>query len=186
MTYDLEQAIDELIFGPNKRRVKRLYLDNRGTINTRPGSRNGHHAWKGGYKHHIEQCINHFCYLYNMWTENSHFDDVAEEEVFERSDGIVVLLLHDIEKPFMYDWDTKGNIRSRGWAKEQRKTYRDGIIEKYGIELSKQQLNALKYVEGVRDEDYVPGLRIEKPLAVLCHSADLYSARVLYNKKASY
>jgi len=66
-------------------------------------------------------------------------------------------------------------------TKEDRRAFRDGMIEEYGIELSDDQKNALKYVEGIPDSEYKPGERIMGELAAFCHSCDILSARLWYD-----
>lgn len=156
-----------------------IYKDNMDRINTAPGSRRAHHAWAGGYREHLEQTMHYFTQLYYA-TPQTH---LPPEERFSLSEGLVVLFLHDIEKPFMYDIDQHGAI-SKNLSlsnKEEREQFRRDLLERYGLELTDNQDNALAHVEGVRDKDYRPGERVDLPLAALCHAADNLSARALYN-----
>lgn len=168
-----------LMEGEQGKACRRIYDDNRDRINNAPGSRGAHHAWAGGYREHVEQTMAYFTQLY-LITPQTH---LPSEERFTLSEGLVVLFLHDIEKPFMYEMDKHGHIFKNPAfsSKEDRGQFRQNVLKRYGLELTDNQENALLHVEGVRDEYYVPGQRIDSPLAALCHAADNVSARALYN-----
>ena len=86
------------------------------------------------------------------------------------------MFLHDIEKPFLYS-----AMLPEYMGKESRQQFREHLYSEFKFEFTPNQVNALTYVEGARDADYVPGERPERPLAALCHAADFLSARVMYN-----
>jgi len=186
---DLEELL-EMIGGEQGKICDQIYADHKESIDNMPGSRDAHHAWPGGYKHHVEQTTLYFIDLFDLAEKKGHFNSIPPEERFTAADGMVVMFLHDIEKPFMYDFDYEGNIvpseLANITAKPERKQFRQDLIDRYGLKLTPNQQNALEFVEGVRDDKYVPGQRADKPLAALCHAADNYSARVLYSHRASY
>lgn len=93
------------------------------------------------------------------------------------------MFLHDLEKPFKFKIDEAGNLTDNPEIpdKAARAAKRLEVMERYGIVLDPQQANAMKYVEGIRDEDYTPNARIMGELAALCHCADVLSARLWYN-----
>ncbi len=174
----------DLIEGQNAEAVKR-FLDDKGNarrINTAPGSREAHHAWEGGYREHIRQTMMLVARDFNLMTEVGLIETLPEEERFTLSDALTVMFLHDIEKPFMYEMQPDGSVRKLlGMTKAERKDFRDGVIASFGFNITPTMENALKFVEGVRDEDYIPGERADQPLAALCHSADNLSARAFYD-----
>ena len=160
--------------------------DHRARIDWAPGSRDAHHAWEGGYAEHLRQTMWIVAHDFELLEQSGRLDELPDEEYFDLSDALVVLFLHDIEKPFIYDFDGSGNvIKVVDMPKAERKAFRADMIERYGFELTPTMENALQYVEGVRDEDYVPGERVEKPLAALCHAADLGSARIYYSYRGN-
>ena len=59
--------------------------------------------------------------------------------------------------------------------------YKVDLPEKYNINFSKQEQNALKYIHG-ENKDYPPNERIMNELAAFCHSVDTISARIWYNE----
>lgn len=150
-------------------------------INNAPGSRDAHHGWRGGYREHLRQTFVHVHALYELWEQMGVQQQLPPDEHFTESDALTVMFLHDIEKPFIYDIDETGNVRRlMTMTKQERKAFRAEVIAKYGFVITPSMQNALQFVEGVRDEDYVPGKRADCPLAALCHAADNLSARGLY------
>lgn len=111
-------------------------------------------------------------------------------ERFSRSDGLVVLFWHDIEKPWSFVLqdgqpiaDKHGRlVRTPAMVeKAARKHFAEAKIREYGVVLTPALRNALDYVEGIRDRDYSPFDRRMWPLAALCHACDMLSARAFYN-----
>ncbi len=169
------QAIDSfLTYGDHQRR-----------IDTAPGSRNAHHDWLGGYKEHVRQTFVIASANYQLMEQMGLLEQLPDEEQFTLSDALTVMFLHDIEKPFIYEFNQPdGEIITRTkMTKADRKTFRKGIIDTYGFHITPTMENALLHVEGVRDEYYVPGERADQPLAALCHAADNLSARGFYSYK---
>ena len=124
------------------------------------GSSHNHQAWKGGYLDHVVETMNIACWLY---------ETSPRKLPFKLEDALVVMFLHDIEKPFKgsHHWDTK----------EDRRTFRDTFIHQNQIALTVDQRNALRYVEGEYD-DYSNKERKMGPLAAFCHCCDVMSARL--------
>ena len=178
--------------------LRKLHDDLAPLIAGAKGSRGSHHAWRGGYKAHIEQALMIYTKLYSMLIGQSPFADSGEVEwAFSYMDGLEVLYFHDIEKPFMYPDEDHPEITETAWNtiglphglsignKGERHLFRYYLIERYDIFFTEAQQNALRYVEGVPDHEYVGGCRVEWPLAALCHAADNLSARVLYDEGES-
>ena len=164
-----------LIDGANGEAVRTMMSspEIRGRLLTAPGSRGAHHAWPGGYQEHIRQTMMIAEINFRLIQQAGLLETLPEEERFSLSDALTVMFLHDIEKPFIYESGSEGGIDTvRRMSKPERKQFREKIIEDYGFEITPTMANALRFVEGVRDNDYVPGQRADKPLAALCHAAD--------------
>jgi hypothetical protein len=89
---------------------------------------------------------------------------------FTMSDAVVVLFLHDLEKPW----------KDKAWTKDERHRFRLSVIAQYGIELTDEQYNALVYVEG-EGSDYRSDARVMNELAAFCHMCDVASARIWHD-----
>lgn len=160
--FPLLRAIDE----PNQGRCRALYKDNHALFHAAPGSGHNHQAWPGGYIDHVEEVMRIAVSLY--WTL-----DAVRPLPFTVEDALLVLWLHDIEKP----WKVKG----RDWPKEERRHFARTKIVEYGIVLTPEQENALRYVEGEGD-DYRGDRRIMNELAAFCHCCDVISARIWHDE----
>lgn len=169
------------IEGDNARAVSNVLSLYQELFDTAPGSRSAHHAWEGGYKEHVRQAMFITNHLYNLMLASGALSDLPDTEFFTLSDVQTVIFLHDIEKPFMYGDNVPGVIQDCLQSKVERKQFRADMIEEFGFVLTPTMENALKFVEGVRDNDYIPGERADQPLAALCHAADNLSARGMYN-----
>jgi hypothetical protein len=128
------------------------------------GSSYNHQAWKGGYLDHVVETMNIACWLY---------ETSPRVLPFKLEDALVVMFLHDIEKPFKgeHTWPTK----------EARRQFRETFIQQNQVGLTEEQQNALRYVEGEYD-DYSNTERKMGPLAAFCHCADVMSARLWFNQ----
>lgn len=143
-------------------------------MNTAKGSSKNHQAWEGGYLHHVVETMNICVWLH---------DTSPRKLSFSRAQALEVMFLHDLEKP----WKHLANVvvtneMPQLVTKEQRKAFRTSLIEQYGIQLNEEQKNALRYVEGIPDSEYVPGERIMGEMAAFCHCCDILSARLWHNK----
>ena len=182
-THSLWEWLDE-VEGPNKEAIERFlsYGDNRRRLETSPGSRAAHHNWEGGWMEHERQTMMIAAHTYELFALTGRIDELSDTERFTLSDALVVMFLHDIEKPFVYGIDEQGQaVTVNPMTKHERKLFRKGIIDEFGFTLKPTMANALTYVEGERDVDYIPGGRAEQPLASLCQVADNLSARAFYD-----
>lgn len=178
-----EQWIDS-IEGENAQAVTRFIEDgdHRERLLTAPGSRSAHHAWRGGYAEHLRQTMMIAAHGFQLFEYTGRMEELPENERFSLNDAIVVMFLHDIEKPFAYGFDETGKVvKAVEMPKARRKQFRADVIDQYGFVLTPTMANALMYVEGERDVDYIPGGRAEHPLASLCQVADNLSARGFYD-----
>lgn len=66
------------------------------------GSKSKHQNWQGGYIQHLEEIM-------NIAIEMYHLLDTKRTLTFTISDCILVLFLHDLEKPWKYSPDTSDN-----------------------------------------------------------------------------
>ncbi len=183
LTISFEQWL-ERIEGVNGEIIQRIMSDSeiRDRIETAPGSRGAHQAFPGGYREHMRQTMMIASHLYELAVASKLFDQLPSEEYFSESDALLVMFLHDIEKPFLFGFDEQGDIiMLQPMTKDDRTQFRSDFIDQFGFELTDTHTNALQFVEGVRDKDYVPGNRADKPLAALCHAADNFSARGFYD-----
>jgi hypothetical protein len=194
---------------PNSDALRNIMLENYERMMLAPGSSKNHQAWQGGYIDHVTETMNIACQLF--WT----FERLKRDIPFLISDVLVVMFLHDLEKPWKHlpvpnneclcghllgdhdrinPWSDAACRHCTGLprncnmyrplvlkTKEDRRAFRDGMIEEYGILLSDDQKNALKYVEGIPDKEYKPGERIMGELAAFCHCCDILSARLWYD-----
>lgn len=149
---------------PNRSACIRLYEENRKLWEQSPGSSHNHQAWPGGYVDHITEVMNIAIAIYTAL-------NAARPLSFSLSDALLVLYLHDLEKP----WKHVKGVKMED--KAQRNEFRLKKAAEYGIQLTAEHLNAIKYAEGELN-DYSPKKRIMWPLAAFVHSCDVISARL--------
>ncbi len=211
-TYLKINELLELI--PNAEPLRNIVRgDNFMRIMDAPGSSKNHQAWQGGYIDHVTETMNIACQLYWTFEKLGRF---GKEAPFIVSDALVVMFLHDLEKPWKHflplspdeclcGHKKHDHCRVNPWSdaacnycidsprncnmfrhvelktKEDRKAFRDGMIDEYGILLSTDQKNALRYVEGIPDSEYKAGERVMGELAAFCHCCDILSARLWHD-----
>jgi hypothetical protein len=157
-----------LLDDPLQAPITRLFAEHADRFAAAPGSRQSHQAWPGGYVGHVEEVCNIGIHLWmGLGTSGRPFP-------FALSDFLLVLMLHDVEKPFLYGEPTVLSPRA---SKAERAAFRRAMIDTIGLTLTDTQSNALSYVEGEGD-DYRPGERVMGPLAAFCHMCDVASARL--------
>jgi hypothetical protein len=158
-----------LIPDPNRANLWAIVRDNNELFRVAPGSSHNHQAWEGGYIDHVTETMNIACQLYRTLN--------VRRLPFSLSAALEVMFLHDIEKPFAER--LKAEER---YTKAARKGFRADMIHQYGIRLTAEQENALRYVEGVPDCEYTPGERTMGELAAFVHCCDILSARLWHDK----
>ena len=166
-SYDLVFGLLHLVDSPNKEACLELLEDEKKRFMTSLGSTANHHDWEGGYIGHIAEVMNLASRLYETMVQIRPLD-------FSLSDALLVLYLHDLEKPWKYVDGIKFP------TKADRHKFRLEMIEEYGIKLTEEQHNGLKYVEGELD-DYSSKRRVMNPLAAFCHMCDVASARIWFD-----
>ena len=157
-----------LISPANRSKCLQLFEDYRIRFQKSQGSKSKHQVWEGGYIDHIYESMEFGIGLYELITKTKKLLP------FELSDVAIVLFLHDLEKPFKYVAPKKVFKTD-----ESKKKFIDKLMKKYGIALSDNQKNGLKYIHGEGD-DYSPDVRVQLELSAFCHICDVYSARIAY------
>jgi hypothetical protein len=139
-----------------------------------PGSTHNHQAWKGGYLDHVAEVMKLAIAFYDA------FVVLGRPLPFTPADALVVLFLHDAEKPWRIIEHEGGY--AHGFPKDQADVFRERLLQEYGIwgTLTAAQRDALLYVEGEKDR-YTPDQRNMSELAAFCHLCDVTSARIFHD-----
>lgn len=164
----LLQFIDE----PNQVACRELLDENEPLFKLVQGSVHNHQAWPGGYFDHVQEIMNIAVKLYIMFKS-------LRPLPFSLSSLLLVVFLHDIEKPWKYEIGEDGRLQHRAEfsGKSDDHDFRMEKILAYGITLTDDELNGLKYAEGEL-HDYSNRERKMGSLAALVHMADVGSARL--------
>ncbi len=170
----IEQMI-KMIDEPNRFACAKILSENRELFQKVQGSTHNHQAWPGGYYDHVQDGMNLVIVDYILL-------DSLRPLPFSLSDGLLTFFLHDIEKPWAFEIGPGGEVQriEALITKKAQHEFRAQKLKEYGIILSEDQKNAMKYVEGEFD-DYTNKRRMMGPLAALCHRADVASARIYFN-----
>ncbi len=132
---DLIDMIDE----PNRSSCKKMYADHKDLFDYAKGSKAKHQAREGGYVDHITEIMNIAVRLYDTLS-------ACRPLPFKLSDSLVVLYLHDLEKPWKYSNNDHKIEELQKYA-----DYKDFISEKikaYNFQISDELHNALTYIHG--------------------------------------
>lgn len=159
-----------IIFEPNRNSCKKFLDDNKEILSKAYGAKHNHQNWEGSYLDHISEIMNIAHVLYEPLNSKRNLP-------FSLSDSLLVLFLHDLEKPWKYEFN-EGKLEIKPEMKD-RKFIKNFVYEKikqYGFQLTEEHKNGIEYVEGEID-GYSPGKRSMLPLAAFCHLCDLWSAR---------
>lgn len=101
-----------------------------------PGSSHNHQTRKGGYFDHITDIMNYACFLYEQMS-------TLRPLPFSLSSALLVLFLHDIEKPIKYTPALQA--RAEGKSNEQ---IRQELIDEYAIIMTDEERNGYSHVHG--------------------------------------
>jgi hypothetical protein len=169
---------EELIFyidEPARSVCLHILKDNKKLFKIVPGSSHNHQAWKGGYLDHVQETMNLALVLYPAFAS-------LRPVPFSLSDALLILFLHDIEKPWKYTIHSSGKISYKEELKDKKaqKEFREKKLHEYGLALTEPQHNALTYAEG-ENADYTNSRRVMNPLAAFCHICDVASARIWFD-----
>lgn len=169
--FTLEQMIN-MIDEPNRSICLKIFLDNEKLFKTVQGSTNNHQNWPGGYFDHIEDAMNIAILEYNVLKTTGRLMP------FSLSDLLLVVYLHDIEKPWKYELvDGKIRYKSTMQNKSDHQEFRQKKLIEYGIIFTPIQENAMKYAEG-EASDYSKEHRAMGFLASVVHVCDVLSSRL--------
>ncbi len=167
---ELVEMIDE----PYRSACLRILADHTPRMQQASGSSRNHQPWEGGYWDHIRDCMNLASVYYDV-------DSALRPLPFSKSDALLVMFLHDLEKPWRYEWQDGKKVRNEALrSKADKKAFREGMLAEYGIELTPPLENAFTYVEGELD-DYTNERRVMNELAAFCHAIDCKSARMWFD-----
>lgn len=168
--YPLPEIIRRFVDGPRASAFLRLLDDNRQLFQTVQGSTNNHQAWPGGYYDHVEDGENVIVLLYTVL-------NACRPLPFSLSSAVVAFFCHDLEKPWKYEL-RDGQLCHRAGVdlKEDCQRFRLAKLAEYGITLTPEEENAVRYAEGELS-DYSGRRRAMNRLAALVHMADNWSAR---------
>jgi hypothetical protein len=164
MYFSFEQLLG-LIDEPNRSNLWKVATENHDRFLIARGSSHNHQAWEGGYIDHIREVLNIAVVLYDALHP-------LRTLPFTLADAILVLYLHDVEKPWKNDFK---------FTKRDRPVFREKLCAQYGITLTEEQAIAFRYVEGEND-DYSPEHRAMNELGAFCHMCDIASARLWHNR----
>jgi len=163
-----------MINEPNRSCCIRLWSDNRELFEKAQGSIVKHQAWRGGYLQHLEEVMNIAIAIYTPLNS-------LRALPFSLPSALLVLYLHDLEKPFKQEHPERFLDVEGKKKREVIEAFKSEIIGKYGLVLSDDEKNGLQYVEGEID-DYSLSERKMNELATFCHCCDILSARAWYDR----
>lgn len=171
---DLLKYVDE----PNQTALRKILADNRELFGKVQGSTHNHQAWPGGYIDHVSEVMNIAFVVYGEMAR-------LRRMVFTLSDALLVLFLHDIEKPWKYELGPDGHLQHKSTmlTKADHQRFRMEKLGEYGVILTEAHENGLKYAEGELN-DYSNRERRMGPLAAFAHICDVTSARIWFDYPA--
>lgn len=168
-------ALIDFIDEPGRSICHRMLADHRALFETVSGSTHNHQTWVGGYIDHVTDAMNYARHLY------AFHEAFGRPLPFSLSDALLILFLHDIEKPWrILVRDGVASNREDLATKEEFRKFREAKLAEYGLTLTPAQHNALTYVES-EYKDYSSVRRVMNELAAFCHIADTWSARGWYD-----
>ncbi len=172
--YTVEEMF-EMIDDPNRSSCKKILEENRKLFQTVQGSTHNHQNWPGGYIDHVQEIMNITVFQYQAMHRRRPLP-------FSLSDLLLVVYLHDVEKPWKYDLGQDGQLeyKSSMKTKVDHQRFRMSKLKEYGIVFTSEQENGMKYAEGELG-DYSNLRRVMGPLAAVAHICDVTSSRVWYN-----
>jgi hypothetical protein len=171
----LVAQIDE----PNRTACANIIADHAALFATAQGSTHNHQAWRGGYIDHVTEVMNIASVLYDQFAS-------LRPLPFSRSDILLVMFLHDIEKPWKYELGDDGHLHHKAelQGKETHQQFRMAMLTKYGLIFTAEHENGLRYAEGEL-ADYSNKQRRMGPLAAMAHMCDVASARLWFDYPAA-
>ncbi|MBI3633189.1 MAG: hypothetical protein HY226_02770 [Candidatus Vogelbacteria bacterium] len=171
--YKIEEML-EMIDEPNRSGCKKLLTDNKRLFQTVQGSTNNHQNWVGGFQDHTQEIMNIAILIYSLLNS-------VRSLPFSLSDLLLVVYLHDIEKPWKYELRKDGQLYHKNsmLTKADHQKFRMEKLKEYGVALTAEHENGLRYAEG-EISDYSNRERKMWPLAAVAHMCDVASARLWF------
>jgi hypothetical protein len=178
-SYESVESLVARIDEPNRSACARILADHRALFATVQGSTHNHQAWRGGYLDHVSEVMNIASVLYDQFA-------ALRPLPFSRSDLLLVVFLHDIEKPWKYELGADGQLHHKAemQGKEAHQKFRMEMLARYGVALTAEHENGLRYAEGELS-DYTNKQRRMGPLAAMAHMCDVASARLWFDHPAA-
>jgi hypothetical protein len=172
--HSIEQMLD-LIDEPNRSGCQQLLADNHKLFQTVQGSTHNHQNWPGGYLDHVQEIMNIAVVLHERLNS-------IRPLPFSLSDLLLVVYLHDIEKPWKYELGVDGHLQHKPTmrSKKEHQMFRLSKAAQYGIVLYPEHCKGIYYAEGELD-DYSNRRRVMSPLACVAHMCDVASARLWFD-----
>jgi hypothetical protein len=173
---DLISLIDEPAAGG----CQRLLKEHETRLERAAGATHNHQAWAGGYLDHLREVMNLAAVLYPVL-------DQLRSLPFSLSEALLVLFLHDLEKPWRNSSEAaaeaaNGELQTLE-LHEEKQAFRLAVAERYGIALSSELVNALEFIEG-EGSRYTSRHRQMGRLGSFCHVCDTLSARLWFDHPA--
>jgi hypothetical protein len=165
---ELLQRVEE----PYRTAFRRLLTEHVDRFRSARGSSQNHQAWAGGYADHVREVMNAAVVLFDALGQ-------LRPLPFSLSDALVVLFVHDLEKPWAYE-EVGGRWRRREGFKENAHPFRLAKLAEVGVTLPAELERAVFFVEG-EGAHYSNRSRGMSPLAAFCHMCDVASARMWYD-----
>jgi hypothetical protein len=171
-------ALLKYVEEPNQTVLRKILADNRELFGKVQGSTHNHQNWPGGYLDHVTEVMNIAFVLYGAMA-------CLRRMTFTLSDALLVLFLHDIEKPWKYELGADGHLQHKPTmsTKADHQRFRMEKLTEYGVILTEAHENGLKYAEGELN-DYSNRERRMGPLAAFAHLCDVTSARIWFDYPA--
>jgi hypothetical protein len=164
----LLQRVDQ----PYRSAFQQLLAQHDALFRAARGSSHNHQAWAGGYADHVREVMNIAVALYDALGQ-------LRSLPFSLSDALVVLFVHDLEKPWAYE-EVGGAWRRREGLKENAHAFRLAKLAEAGVRLPEELERAVFFVEG-EGSHYTNRSRGMSPLAAFCHMCDTASARLWHD-----
>lgn len=133
------------------------------------GATHNHQTWVGGYLDHLREVMNLAVVLYPTL-------DGLRPLSFTLSDALLVLFLHDLEKP----WQQTESAQLPLGSHSDKHKFRLDLARRYEINLTPELENAMDFIEG-EGPRYTSKERRMGPLAAFCHVCDTLSARLWFD-----
>jgi len=159
---------------PYRSGFHRLLVEHSERFQSARGSSHNHQAWDGGYIDHVQEVMNAAVVLYEALGR-------LRSLPFSLSDALVVLFVHDLEKPWAYEEINEGWRRREEFAsKEYAYQFRLDLLKSVSVSLPVELERAVYFAEGELGH-YSNRTRGMSPLAAFCHMCDVGSARLWHD-----